>query len=312
MKKEHLYKYFAGSTSPDEEKGIIDWVEASPENYKVYLKERKMWNSVLVNIPSLTEDKTWMKKDPRKINFWKLTTVAASIALLFALFHSLFSKEEQEVRWQTVWVPPGQRVQVILDDSTVVWLNSRSTLKYPSSFNSDRREVQLNGEGYFEVTKDEKKPFIVQTSRYNVTVLGTNFNVFAYGDRSFFETALIRGSVQVSSNNHENIPPVVLKPNEKVTEINGKLESGMIDNFDHFRWKEGLICIDGESFGKMMEKFSLYFDVHIKIENPDLLEYTPTGKFRQSDGIDHALKVLQKDLKFTYTRDHELNEIIIK
>ena len=307
MEKEHLYKYFSGKTTIDEEKEIMDWAEASPENYKIYLKERTWWNAMLVNtFPDIVE-KT---QGSKKINIWVLTTIAASIALLFTLSHTLFFVDEQDDVWQTVWVPPGQRAQVILSDSTVVWLNSHSTLRYPMSFKSDTRKVQLDGEGYFKVAKNEEKPFVVHTSRYDITVIGTHFNVFSYGSKSFFETSLINGSVRISSNN--DLSTVTLTPNEKATEINGELKKSTIENHDYFRWTEGLICIDGEPLEEMMEKFSLYFDINIRIENPDLLEYSPTGKFRHSDGIDHALKVLQKDVKFTYVRDNELNEIVIK
>ena len=311
MEKERLYRYFLGEATVDEEREIIDWTEASPENYKTYLKERKLWNAILVNMPPSTEEKMRTEKDSKRFNIWIFTTAAASIALLFMLSYNLFFDVRQDDNWQTVYVPPGQRAQVVLNDNTVVWLNSRSTLKYPSSFNSDMREVQLNGEGYFEVMKNEKKPFVVHTSRYDITVLGTSFNVFAYDSKQFFEASLISGSVSVSSKN-KKIPEMILKQNEKVTETGGIFKTGVIENFDHFRWREGLICIDEEPLEKMMEKFSLYFDIKIKIENPNLLEYSPTGKFRHSDGIEHALKVLQKDITFIYTRNNELNEIVIK
>ena len=308
MEKERLYKYFSGETSTDEEKVIIDWAEASAENYKIYLKERQYWNTILVNMTSVMEGK---KQGSKKINIWMLTTVAASIAILFMLSYILVFADKQDVGWQTIYVPPGQRVQVILSDSTVVWLNSKSTLKYPSFFSSDIRNVQLNGEGYFEVMKKEKTPFVVETSRHNITVSGTSFNVFAYDGKPFFETSLIDGEVLVSQKNKNN-SEVILRPSEKIAEINGELTISAIEDFDHFRWREGLICIDDEPLEKMMEKFSLYFDIDIKIENPLLLEYSPTGKFRHSDGIDHALKVLQKDIKFTYIRDNESDEIVIK
>ena len=311
MEKERLYRYFSGEASVDDEKEIMDWAEVSSDNYKTYLNERKLWNAVLVNKPPVAGEKTQIKKEPKKINLWIFTTAAASVVLLFLLSYTFFFTDIQDNNWQTINVPLGQRVQVILNDSTVVWLNSQSTLKFPSSFNSDIREVQLNGEGYFEVINNKKKPFVVRTSRYDITVLGTNFNVFAYDNKQFFEASLINGSVRVSSKN-KKIPDIVLRQNEKITEIDGKLKTSQIENLDHFRWREGLVCFDGEPFGEMMEKLSLYFDINIRIDNQSLLEYSPTGKFRYSDGIDHVLNVLRKDVKFTYTRNYELNEIVIK
>lgn len=309
MDKELLHTYFAGDATPEEEKAIMDWTEVSPENYRLYLKERKYWNALLVN-SDLMEVST--SSSPKKsINLWMLSAIAASVALLLVFSLPFFSKESPEEKWQSVWVPPGQRAQVVLNDGTKVWLNSRSTLTYPSSFNAEKRVVELDGEGFFEVEKEAQRPFVVQTPKYTVKVLGTSFNVLAYRDHNTFETALLSGSVQVASS-AGNMPGIVLKPNQKVIETAGKLLVAQIDNMDHFRWREGLICLDDERFEELVSKFSLYFDIKITIKDPKLLDYRCTGKFRQSDGIDYALRVLQAEMKFSYERNTELNEIIIK
>lgn len=309
MDKELLHKYFAGETSEEEEKQIMDWADASPENYRSYLKERRWWNALLVH--SDLVGKTPVIQPKRSFNLWMLSTVAASIALLFALSLWFMPEDQPEEKWQSIWVPPGQRAQVTLDDGTSVWLNSRSTLTFPASFNSEKRIVKLNGEGYFDVEKDSEHPFIVQTGKYNVEVLGTSFNVLAYADHELFETALLTGSVRVTSPG-KKIQEVVLNPNERVAEIEGRLQVKPIDNPDHFRWTEGLICLDDERFEDLIKKFSLYFDIQIVIQNPKLRDYRCTGKFRHSDGVDYALNVLQAEMKFSYTRDNELNEITIK
>ncbi len=309
MDKELLYKYFAGETSEKEEKQVMDWAESSPENHQAYLKERKWWNALLVNPDWRLAPRTEKKK--KTVNIWMLSTVAASIALLFALSLWFIPEDQTEEKWQSIWVPPGQRAQVTLDDGTSVWLNSRSTLTFPTSFKSEKRIVKLNGEGYFDVEKDTEHPFVVETDKYNIEVLGTSFNVLAYADHELFETSLLNGAVQINSSTR-NISGVTLKPNEKVYETKGRLLVKAIDNPDHFRWKEGLICLDDERFEDLIQKFSLYFDIRITIENKKLLDYRCTGKFRQSDGVDYALKVLQTEMKFSYTRNNESNEIIIR
>lgn len=307
MEKELLYKYFSGETTTDEEKQVMDWAEASPDNYRLYLKERKMWNAVLINYPQQTAS----KRKHLSFNLWKITAIAASLALVFTLSHYLIEKEVPETAIQSIWVPSGQRAQVVLADGSVVWLNSHSKLIYPTSFRADKREVELTGEGYFEIERNEKKPFLVKTKKYNIEVLGTTFNVYAYEKENTFETSLLSGSISVTSNN-DTTHKIFLSPNENVYETNGELRKGNVRNLDQFRWKDGLICLDDEPFGDLMERFALYFDITIKIENHSLLEYRSTGKFRQSDGVEYALKVLQKDLRFSYKRNNELNEIIIK
>lgn len=314
MDKELLHKYFKGCTSADEEQQIMDWAKASPENYAEYLKERKMWNALLVYSAVKTGETRSIALKKRTLNLWKAVSIAASFALLMMVaWMQLGVKEEQQAGMQAILVPAGQRVQLILEDGTKVWLNSKSEFTYPTSFGDKTREVTLKGEGFFEVARDEKKPFIVKTTKYDVKVLGTTFNVYAYDNANgtAFETSLLHGSVDVVSN-QDIEQHIILKTKESVSEVNGLLCKGVIDNLDRFRWKDGLICLDDVPFGTLMDKFSIYYDTHIQIENSKLLNYRCTGKFRQSDGLEYALKVIQKDLNFKFVRDSEKNSIIIK
>ena len=313
MDKELLHKYFAGEATSEEEKTIMDWAEASPENHQEYLRERKWWDAVLVNTDLAGKFHTVRPK--RRVNLWMISTVAASVALVFSLYQWFVPATAAlpEEKWQSVWVPPGQRAQVTLDDGTTVWLNSRSTLTFPTSFVADQRIVKLNGEAFFDVQEDKKHPFIVHTDKYNIEALGTSFNVLAYQYENYrqFETALLSGSVQVTTTG-ENKTAVILKPNERVLDLADKLTIRAIDNPDHFRWREGLICLNDERFEDLIKKLSLYFDMNITIRNPKFLDYRCTGKFRHSDGVDYALKVLQAEIKFSYSRNDDTNEIIIQ
>lgn len=313
MNKELLHIYFKGETTPDEEKQILDWAEASPENYREYLQERKIWNALLVNYKQPVGSAEPTRVKSRAFNLWKAISIAASIALLVTLSWTFLNTADKKPEGlQSVLVPAGQRVQLVLEDGTKVWLNSNSSFTYPTSFGSKTREVELNGEGFFEVAKDARKPFVVKTQKYDVKVLGTTFNVYAYDhETSTFETSLLSGSVNVLSKENKS-NPIILKANEKVIEVNGLLHKEAIDNLDRFRWKDGLICLDDVPFETLMEKFSLYYDIRIKIENPHVSDYRCTGKFRQSDGIEYALRVIQKDLKFKFVRNDETNTITIK
>ena len=128
-----------------------------------------------------------------------------------------------------------------LPDGTDVWLNARTTIQYPVSFNTDQRLVKLDGEAYFEVARDEKKPFTVQTDKYNVEVLGTKFDVESYSDTESFETALMEGSVKISSLTDAN-ESLMLTPNNKAYLHGGKLRVMPVDDYNPYRWREGLIC----------------------------------------------------------------------
>ena len=142
-------------------------------------------------------------------------------------------------------VPTGQRVNIQLSDGTNVWLNSGSKMEYPAAFTKrkGKREVTLNGEGYFEVAKDAKRPFVVQTGKYDIEVLGTKFNVDAYNKASSFSTALMEGSIQISDK-AEPTKKIILHPLQKADYINGQLVVEKIQNYDIYRWKEGLLCFE--------------------------------------------------------------------
>ncbi|MDR0429067.1 MAG: FecR family protein [Tannerellaceae bacterium] len=299
MDKKILHNYFSGKATTEEETQIIDWAEASPENYRQYLNERKLWDALSVNsrIASLYASRT------RKFVRWKTLAAVASLAALIITGWWSFEKKPAilEEKMQTVIVPAGQRAQVVLTDGTKVWLNSKSTFTYPQTFSTRQRTVILDGEAFFEVTHQQKHPFIVSTKNYDIKVLGTTFNVYAYNEASHFETALLEGCVSISQKNSKN-HLLLSEPLENAIEEHGVLKKITIQNTDRFRWTEGLICLKNETFESLMKKFSDYYDIDIEINNNHLKGYRFTGKFRQSDGIDYALNVIRKDLDFDYLR----------
>jgi len=312
MDKALLHKYFRGEASKEEERLIMDWADSSEANRAEYLEERKMWNALLVHWNELNS-RTKARVNTTFLTFNKIAGIAAMFALVLAFSWIYLNSGQKESKLSAVVVPPGQRVQLILEDGTKVWLNSSSTFTYPTTFNSKLRVVQLDGEGYFEVAHNAKRPFIVKTKRYNIKVLGTTFNVYAYSKRTDeFEASLINGSVDVSARSDIGRKHIFLKPNEKVVEIDGLLQKQTIGSLDRFKWKDGLIYLDDVPFGELMKKFSVYYDIQIVIHNSKVYNYRCTGKFRQSDGIEYALRVIQKDLNFQFVRDDERNVITIK
>lgn len=311
MNKDILYKFFEGTASLEEEKDVKRWMEASAENQRAFFKERKLFDSMLL---LGDENKIRSGKKRFSINLSSLRTelikIAAVVAITlggsFLYFQSL--QEREQMAMQTISVPAGQRINITLPDGTNVWLNARTSLTYPTKFSKKNRQVVLDGEAYFDVARNEKKPFTVQTDKYNVEVLGTKFDVDAYSETGEFETTLMRGSVRVASvdDPEQNL---VLKPDSKVSLRDGKLHVTPVEDYNPYRWKEGLICFRNESFMSIMKDFEKYYGLAIHVKNKEVMKYVYTGKFRQTDGVDYALRVLQKDIKFTYHRDDD-NQII--
>ena len=216
--------------------------------------------------------------------------------------------EQTPIALQTITVPAGQRINITLADGTNVWLNARTTIQYPITFNEKERLVKLDGEAYFEVAKD-KKPFIVKTSRYDVEVLGTTFSVEAYKDKPNFRTMLYAGKVKLY--NTKTPKAVYLSPGQ-TAELQGEsLRVVPTTDPNSYRWKDGLIYIEDKSFHAIMELFEKFYDVQIVVNNKAVEDLGYRGKLRVSDGVDHALRVLQNDFPFKYKRDEEKNIIYI-
>ena len=313
INKELLHKFFEGKTSITEEKTIRNWINESKENETSFFQERKVYDTLLLNQKTLTSIKS---KDKLKTFFTWRSFVNAAAVVLFVITTSLLintylENKNADNQLHTLLVPPGQRINLVLADHSSIWLNANTTFRYPAQFSKKQREVYLDGEGYFEVSADEKRPFIVNTTQGGVKVTGTSFNVSAYSKYNKFETSLFTGSVTVYLNNQEDEPTNVL-PTQKAILEEGKINVEAIMDYDEFLWKKGLIAFNNKPLEDILKVLEQYFDTRIEIESARLPKKTYTGKFRQSDGIDYALRVLQKSIHFTYERDNEEQVIHIK
>lgn len=310
MNKELLYRFFEGKTSFSEEEKIRQWMETSAENERIFMNERKMFDMLLLVGETHIEKKAIpLRRSTLLSNLLK----AAAIIILTLLANQGFQHFNQPVEpefEQIISVPSGQRTNLTLPDGTNVWLNARTTLRYPTNFAKKERKVYLDGEAYFDVTENQNMPFVVESGKGAVEVLGTEFNVEAYNSLPNYEVTLMRGQVKVSA--VDSPQTVILSPDTKTVLVDGKLQVVRVDDFNPYRWREGLICFRTKKFDSIMSSFEKYYGVEIRIENPNVLTYSYTGKFRQSDGVEYALRVLQRDIRFNYTRDDDNNIIYIK
>lgn len=315
MDKKTLYRFFDGVASSEEKKAVKVWLESSTENRDELFKEREFFDAVILSEDNslITRQEIKKKSGTYRVILRELFKIAAVVAITIACGMYFFSEKnnEYEMAVNTLIVPAGQRANLILPDGTNVWLNARTEIKYPAIFSDDKREIELNGEAYFEVSHKEKQPFIVHTRFCDVEVMGTSFNVEAYEDTEFFSTALMEGAVKVSHKN-DTSDVIILKPYQKANREGGSLVVSMIDDYDPYRWKEGLICFKNTNFMELMKKFEKCYGIDIIIENEKLSDHVFSGKFRISDGIDNALRVLQKEAKYTFTRNSDDSLIYIK
>ena len=315
MNQELLNKYIAGDATPEEKEEVARWLDADKKNMKEFLALRKLYD-----ISIWQQEQTPVAKDNLSLGnkrwtlrsaSFELAKVAAIFILAFTIVYSfLINEDNDSAKMQTIFVPPGQRAELTLTDGTKVWLNAKTTFTFPDKFTANNRRVTLDGEGYFDVTKNPEKPFIVNTERYDIKVMGTEFNVTAYSGSSVFETSLLKGAVEVFSPAKDT--KVSLEPHMRTYEENGILKKDTIEHENYFLWKEGLIGLYDEPVDKMIKKLQLYYDVKIDVQNKTLLNNRYSGKFRTKDGVEHVLKVLQLNNKFSYEKDNDRNLITIK
>ena len=223
----------------------------------------------------------------------------------------------------------NSKTSLVLSDGTKVWLNAGSSLSYDSTFNINLREVSLTGEAFFDVTKNKLKPFIIHTSKIDIKVVGTEFNVRSYATDKTTEASLIRGSIEVSfKDNPDN--KILLKPNEKiVVDNNGKFENvsknsllaankkinqvpGVaIKNLTYetktgtiieTSWVENKLIFQDESFDEIAHQLERWYGVSIVFKNEQLKENHLTGNFT-NETVRQALDALKLTAMFRYDID---------
>ena len=304
MNKDLLYRFFDGTATIEEEESVRNWIESSDDNYADFLRERKIYDALLLSTPSKISRQSFHQH----ITPWIVSTVASIALLVIATGLFFYAESSKSQQYNTIIVPPGQRINLILADNTNVWLNANTTFRYPSKFARKNREVFLDGEAWFDVSKNKKKPFIVKTDQGEVRVTGTTFNLEAYSEYKNFATSLFEGSVDIYQNNAKL---ATLKPNQKGMLQNDRYFISTIDNTDEYLWRNGLIAFNNMKLEDILLELEKYFDIQIEINTKKLPQHRYTGKFRQADGVDYALRVLQKSIHFSYNRDDDKQIIYI-
>lgn len=252
-----------------------------------------------------------LKAHSRRLVLARTFATAAAVALLCLSVWTAYLYM-QPVAMQTVSTLAETRT-ISLPDGSSVTLNHYSTLTYPERFKTDNREVELNGEAYFEVSKDKKHPFIVQTEAVDVRVLGTQFNVDAYRDSPDVRTTLLTGSVAVS--NKSNSEHMILKPNEIAiyNKVEKKLTRKLLeDATDEISWRHGEFIFDDVPLRDIAQELSNSFGTTIQITDSTLQNYRISARFRNGEDLETILSVLQDAGYFNYSHNDKQITITAK
>ena len=204
--------------------------------------------------------------------------------------------QHMQLAYNTIEVPKGSEFDLILSDGTRVWLNADSKLKYPVTFGSDKREVELEGEGYFEVTRDETRPFRVVVEKQTVEVLGTEFNVDAYPEEKNTYTTLVSGKVKVDTDGQT----VILDPGMQSVVNDEKMYTRKVNVAEVISWRNGMFVLENHTLEEIMSKLARWYDFTVFYQNMSLKEATFKGKIPRYASFESVLNILEKtgEVKF--------------
>lgn len=315
-----LIKYLKCSTTPEEEAAVRHWLADDPDgsHAKQYSDAHFLYEGMLVHGRNTQGTSGMQRKGNPAIR--KIIAVAASVAAAAVLVAGAglltmnYTVDRLSAKTETIYVPAGKSMQMTLEDGTQLWLNSGSEIEYPVVFSRKSRNVMVHsGEVMFDVAKDARRPFNVNTYASTISVYGTRFNVAVDESEHEFSAALLRGSIKVASNLRPG-EEYTLKPNQMVKLKDDHLYVEQIDDPGSVGcWTEGLIDVTGVPFDRLMRKFEVAYDVHIIIDRETLPQISYTrGKVRVSEGVEHALSMLALVADFSYDYDRQTNTIVIR
>lgn len=176
---------------------------------------------------------------------------------------------KKTVEYHELTIPRKGFFKLVLPDGSKAWLNSESSIRYPTVFLEKERKVSIGGEVFFEVAKNKEKPFIVETGKTRIEALGTAFNVNAYANEPFLSATLVEGSILVSNGNHENI----LKPGQQVQINDNDFEIINIEAADVIAWKDGMFKFTNAPIETIMRQVERWYDASV------VYDYRPTDHF---------------------------------
>ena len=317
MDQEVLKKYFNNRCTEEELISVLIWFKETAKTPEGKNLLSSMWEELSGSVEDSGPDyELLLDKIHHKINISQTTQLleisdhdirkfkrrhyltnifrnVAAILLLPAIGFGLFmsfkffsAKEDQNslsLVYNEVFSSLDAITKVTLPDGSNVWLNHSSSFRYPASFQGYTRNVELKGEGYFEVAHNPKIPFIVKTGEIQVKASGTTFDILAYPEEDRIETSLIEGSVELQKTEMDGtiVNLLEMKPADLVVfnKISKEISTRTVSDDRYFSWKAGKLVFNREPMGEVVKKLSRWFNVEIQIKDPELFELTYTATF---------------------------------
>jgi transmembrane sensor len=333
-----IARFLTGNISAEEQEILEQWINAMAENRSYFLQLRDVWRAT-ASSGSYDTNTAWdsmqyrtAMEPPVAVNRWKYYfRVAASYTLPFLIGGGLvyawssLKKENSNNALVTVTSPKGATTKIELSDGTEVWLNAGSKLQYAQSYNLRGREVKLEGEAFFKVHTNARKPFTVRASDLRILALGTSFNVKAYPEDKTVVTTLVDGEVKIDGSKTTTPFGLMMKPHQMVfykkqlttgnseqrktpvsagdTANTAPIESREVNNTEIYTaWKDGNWIVAAQTMEELAVTMERRFNVRVIFKEQELKEYRFSGTFRQ-ETLEQVLNILKLTAPLKYTID---------
>ena len=309
-----IIRFFEQQSSAEEREEIFRWINESEEHAHLFFSWEEMY---LLGKSNHSHEEVLLRKAERRLdNFiaaekkrrsfvlrvqdsMKYAAAILVLAVVSGLALYTFGTSSSD-NWVSVSTQTGEKKEIVLPDGSKVWLNENSLLKYPEKFAEEERQLELDGEAYFEVTKNKHKPFIVQNPAMSVQVLGTKFNFKGNAASRIAEASLIEGEIKAVGNNDEGA--ITLVPGQKV-ELNTMTRQMTVSEANTALdavWHDNLIPFKKADIFSIAKTLEALYKVEI-ILSPDIDgEETYSGVLKKKESIEEVLKVLQNTLHIRY------------
>lgn len=325
-----LFKYFSNQLTESDEKELLAWLEADLSNKQTLYQMADWWAAA--HVPLFMSDleadfhehlkklsnQTSTIQQKQSFNFSIWYKIAASVLILFAVGISSFylgknNQSAPQIAYYETYVPLGSQSKIILPDQSTVWLNAGSSLSYYEDHNNLTRNATLEGEGYFEISPNPDKPFVVNSEDMYITVLGTSFNLKAYKEEATIDLALISGNVDVNlMKETDRTENYVLSPNQLLAYNKEKqtLEVSTVSASNYGKWKDRVLRFDEKSFIQLAKDLERIYNTPIEIKSKLLIKESFSGSFSYDYLLDQILREIDVEKKYKWA--YKENKLIIE
>ncbi|WP_304590464.1 FecR domain-containing protein [Bacteroides acidifaciens] len=315
LSEDIINKYLTGQCSEEELVEVNAWMKESEENarqlfrmeeiyhlgkFNQYADRQQMARAEKQLYKKLDEEKRKQNKILRMHRWMKYAAMIAVILVIGGGSGYWLYQNGNNQHMMVAVANEGIVKEIILPDGTKVWLNNLATLKYPREFSEKARNVYLDGEAYFEVTKNRHKPFTVQSDAMRVRVLGTTFNFKCDKNYQIAEVTLIEGEIEVKGNKEEG--QIILAPGQRaeLNKNNGRLTVKQVDAKMDAVWHDNLIPFQKADIFTISKALERFYDIKI-ILSPDMrADKTYSGVLKKKSTIESVLKSLQNSISIDY------------